>query len=74
MGLLRYFFLRDREIPYGPFLCLAALAVILYWAPIWDWAQRIFALGWFVSLAMLACLTLMVPLLFLLRAIFNAIH
>ncbi len=74
VGLLRYFFLRDREIPYGPFLCMAALGVIIYWDPIWDWAQGVFALGWFVALAMLACLALMAPLLFLLRAIFNAIH
>jgi len=74
LGLLRYFLIRDREIPYGPFLCLAALAVILYWAPIWDWAWGIFALGWFVPLAILACMALMAPLLFLLRAIFNVIH
>ncbi|MGD0655462.1 MAG: A24 family peptidase [Thermoguttaceae bacterium] len=74
VGLLRYFFLRDREIPYGPFLCLAALVVILYWAPIWDWAREIFALGWFVALAMLACLAIMGPLLFLLRMFFNFIH
>jgi len=74
VGLLRYFFLRDREIPYGPFLCLAALAVIIYWAPIWDWAWRIFDLGWFIPLVMLACLAIMAPMLFLLRAISNAIR
>jgi leader peptidase (prepilin peptidase) / N-methyltransferase len=74
VGLLRYLLLRDKEIPYGPFMCLAALVVILYWAPIWDWAQGIFGLGWFVPLAMLACLAIMAPLLFLLRAISNAIH
>jgi leader peptidase (prepilin peptidase) / N-methyltransferase len=74
VGLLRYFLIRDREIPYGPFLCLAVLVVIIFWAPIWDWAQGIFELGWFVPLAMLACLALMVPLLFLLRMIFNVFH
>ena len=56
LGLLRYFLIRDREIPYGPFLCLAVFVVIIYWAPIWDWAWGIFALGWFLALAMLACL------------------
>jgi prepilin signal peptidase PulO-like enzyme (type II secretory pathway) len=74
VGLLRYFLLRDKEIPYGPFLCLAALAVILYWAPIWDWAQGIFGQGWLVPLVMLACLAIMAPLLFLLRMFFNIIH
>ncbi|MGA2797039.1 MAG: A24 family peptidase [Thermoguttaceae bacterium] len=74
VGLLRYLFLRDREIPFGPFLCLAALAVILYWAPIWDWAWGIFAMGWILALVMLACLPIFALLLFLLRMIFNAIH
>jgi len=74
LGLFRYLLLRDREIPYGPFLCLAALTVIVYWAPIWDWAVGFFALGWIVPLVMLACLAIMAPLLFLLRAIFSAIH
>ncbi len=46
VGLLRYFLLRDREIPFGPFLCLAALVSIIYWAAIWDWASGIFSLGW----------------------------
>jgi leader peptidase (prepilin peptidase) / N-methyltransferase len=74
VGLLRYFLLRDKEIPYGPFLCLASLVVILYWDPIWDWAQGIFGPGWLVPLAMLACLAMMPPLLFLLRMISNAFH
>ena len=75
VGLLRYVFLRDREIPYGPFLCMAALAVILYWAAIWDWASGVLlAFGWLVPLAMLMCLALMVPLLFVLRAVFSAVH
>ena len=30
-GIARLFFRTNREIPYGPFLCLAALAVILFW-------------------------------------------
>ena len=71
VGVVRYFLLRDREIPYGPFLCLATLAVIVYWAPIWDWAYGIFALGWFVPLVMLACLAMIAPLLYLIRAISN---
>jgi leader peptidase (prepilin peptidase) / N-methyltransferase len=75
VGLLRYVCIRDREIPYGPFLCMATLALILYWAAIWDWAGAVLlAFGWYVPLAMLACLALMVPLLFLLRAIFDAVH
>ncbi len=34
VGLFRLIFNREREIPYGPFLCLAAFTVIFYWEPI----------------------------------------
>jgi hypothetical protein len=47
--------------------------VIIYWTPIWAWASDIFYMGWFVPLVMLACLTIMAPLLFLIRAVNNAI-
>ena len=33
VGVLRLILFRDKEIPYGPFLCLATLLVILYWPP-----------------------------------------
>ena len=34
IGVLRLILFRDREIPYGPFLCLATLVVIVAWARI----------------------------------------
>ncbi len=74
VGILRLIFIRDKEIPYGPFLCLAALFVIIYWAPIWNRTAEIFALGWVIPCVMLACLALMVPLLMLLRLISNVIY
>lgn len=52
----------DPEIPYGPFLCLAAATVALRWAPWWDWARDLFGLGWLVpamALVSLGLLTLM---------------
>ncbi len=33
---------RDDVIPYGPFLCLASATVVVWWAPIWMWAQPLF--------------------------------
>ena len=36
---------RPREIPYGPYLSLAALIVILGWKWIWDMFERVFELG-----------------------------
>ena len=63
VGLLRLLLCRDREIPYGPFLCLAAFLLIVRWQSIWDYTQGIFALGWFAPLLMLACLMLMALML-----------
>ncbi|MGW8257930.1 MAG: prepilin peptidase, partial [Thermoguttaceae bacterium] len=65
VGLPHFFLWREREIPYGPFLCLAAGTMILCFRPIWDYACGIFALGWLIAVAMLACLALMIPLLLL---------
>ena len=59
VGVLRLILFRDREIPYGPFLCLAALLSIVRWHAIWDYTLDLFAIGWFVPLLMLGCLILM---------------
>lgn len=29
---------RENELPYGPSLCLACGAVIVFWRPLWEWA------------------------------------
>ena len=39
---------REHEIPYGPFLCLAALAVVLKWPTLWERSVDAFALGWVI--------------------------
>lgn len=70
IGLLNLLLRHDREIPYGPFLCLAAMVVLVRWASIWwDWAIGIFALGGFVPLFILVLLALIAPLLVLSRII-----
>lgn len=41
--------LKKREmLPYGPYLCAAALAVVLAWGPIWRWAAPQFFFAWLV--------------------------
>jgi leader peptidase (prepilin peptidase)/N-methyltransferase len=54
---------RDREIPYGPWLSAAALALILGWQSIWPLAERVYDMGMFVPLialgmfvSLIACL------------------
>lgn len=73
LGLLNLILRHDREIPYGPFLCLAALVVIVRWASLWDWAIGIFALGILVPLLVLICLALMALLLGVLRLVRRAL-
>jgi leader peptidase (prepilin peptidase) / N-methyltransferase len=58
-----WIFRRDREIPYGPYLSLATLIVILGWKHIWPNAERFFSLGLFVPvIAILMCALLFLTL------------
>jgi leader peptidase (prepilin peptidase)/N-methyltransferase len=74
VGVLRLILFRDKEIPYGPFLCLAALLVIVRWQAMWNYALPIFALGWFVPLLVLGCLMLMAVMLGVWGLIRRAFH
>lgn len=40
-----WIFRRDRELPFGPYLSLAALYVILDWQPLWRQFESIFGSG-----------------------------
>jgi prepilin signal peptidase PulO-like enzyme (type II secretory pathway) len=63
LGAAQWLSHREHELPYGPFLCLAALLVIVNWAPLWKWASEFFSIPWLVPTAMIACMALMVVLL-----------
>ncbi len=63
LAVLRVILFRDREIPYGPFLCLAALFLVIRWASVWGYVEGVFSLGWFVPLALPCCLVLMAVML-----------
>ncbi len=71
VGVLRLILFRDKEIPYGPFLCLATLFLIVRWHAIWHYTLGVFALGWLVPLLMLSCLALMALMLGTWRAILS---
>ncbi len=57
------------EVPYGPFLCLASVTIILCWSPIWERAAGLlFAVGplfegWFLLAFVGASLVMMIVLL-----------
>ncbi len=67
VGLFTLVIHRQSEIPYGPFLCLLALIVLVGWAWIWPQAEPVFALGWLLILVLVVCLALMPALLMLIR-------
>lgn len=70
IALLNLILRHDKEIPYGPFLCMASLVVIVRWASIWwGWAIGVFALGLLVPLFIVFCLALMALLLGMIRMV-----
>jgi len=69
IGLIRLLLIRDREVPYGPFLCLATLFLIVAWEKIWNFTRDIFAIVWLVAAVMFVCLLLMAGMLSLWRMV-----
>ncbi|MBI3837423.1 MAG: prepilin peptidase [Planctomycetia bacterium] len=67
IGLAQWVFHREHEIPYGPFLCLATLGVIVWWPDVWAWGHAIFELGWIVPALLAGCMALMGGFLLLYR-------
>ena len=54
---------RDHEIPYGPYLSLAAVVVLCAWPRLWDRWGLVFQLGWVIPAVLAMCLLLMGALL-----------
>jgi prepilin signal peptidase PulO-like enzyme (type II secretory pathway) len=69
VGVLQWIAQGEHELPYGPFLCLAALAVIVDWADVWLGVFRFFAMGWLLPVVLVACMMLMGVLLLAYRLI-----
>jgi prepilin signal peptidase PulO-like enzyme (type II secretory pathway) len=64
LGLLQLILRRENEIPYGPFLCLATVVLIVGWCPIWAWLElTLLLMGGLVPLFVIICLGAMAILL-----------
>jgi len=74
--LVWWFLWRQREISFGPFLCLATLVSIVFWRPIWEYVEPwyysgwppgvvspVIPPGWLVPAALVCCLALLAVLL-----------
>ncbi len=60
LGLLQLVLRREDAIPYGPFLCLGTLLVIVRWPSIWNpGLQALFSVPWLVPGVLLVCFTLL---------------
>jgi len=59
VGIVQVVLRRGQEIPYGPFLCLAALGVLTEWARVWLAVEGIFAMGSLVPGLLLCCMVVM---------------
>ena len=63
------FWRREREIPYGPYLSLAAVALLFGWKWIWPAAERFFALGWLFPLLAVFMVVLLVASLWIVQGL-----
>jgi hypothetical protein len=69
--LIYWVLLRQREISFGPFLCLATLALMVFWQPIWYRVEPVYlsgfppliSPGWLVPALLVCCLALLAVIL-----------
>ncbi len=59
IGILQLILRRDDVLPYVPYLCAGVATVIVLWAPIWSWAQSMFAVGPLVPAVLGFCVLLL---------------
>lgn len=59
VGIIQLISRSDDVIPYGPFLCLGALFVMVRWADIWNRTQLYFQIGWLVPAVLIVCIFLL---------------
>jgi prepilin signal peptidase PulO-like enzyme (type II secretory pathway) len=72
VGLFRLLLFRQRELPYGHYLCLAAAALIACWASLWERMFGIFAVPGLVPVTGAFCLAALAFLLTVWRIIQRA--
>jgi len=74
VSVIQWILTRRRDIPYGPYLCIATVLLILWWSPAWEsHAKMIFSLGWLIPALMLFCLVVLGALLRLWRLVEDAL-
>lgn len=59
LGIVRYALRAGNELPYGPFLCLGTLVLVLKWPFFYNFFEPFLILGPFVPLGMIVCMVLL---------------
>ncbi|MDR0871803.1 MAG: A24 family peptidase, partial [Planctomycetaceae bacterium] len=59
LGIANFILGKGKEFPYGPFLCLATVFLVVFWRTVWTAAAPVFELGWFVAAGMGVCLVML---------------
>jgi leader peptidase (prepilin peptidase) / N-methyltransferase len=67
IAVSQYLLTGRKDIAFGPYLCLAAVVLIVAWAPVWEYAKVPFELGMMIPLVVGACLLLMMGMLMFMR-------
>jgi len=72
--VIQYLLTGEKAAPYGPYLCAATLALMVFWSRLWfGWAMPVFALGLQILGILAACVVLMGAMLWIWRLIRSAI-
>ena len=64
IGLGQLLLRRGDVIPYGPFLCLAAAAVVVAWPTIWDRTMLVFGVPHLLAAVLLVCFVMLGAMLY----------
>lgn len=67
IGLIRVAMRLGREIPYGPFLCLATLLTCTHWGALWRLIEPSLEVGWLLPAALAVCMLALPMLLYATR-------
>lgn len=68
-GLLQLILRRGNVIPYGPYLCLGTLVVVVRWADIWNATRDVFGVGWFLWAMLAVIMALLWAMLVIVRVV-----
>ncbi len=72
--VIQYLLTGEKAAPYGPYLCAAAVALMIFWSGLWfGWAMPVFALGLQILAILAGCVVMMGAMLWIWRLIRNAI-